>query len=175
MTEVPMGKKWIVGLMILTALWVMTGCGKQEMIRCEYTNEEAGYTLSIDRPVEWTAKLQEGWPATETEEASPDEGIRIYTDDSQKSSIYFCNSFSPYYVGDENDLETVEVNEELTALHGIETNDEWVRESYVFQGDFIGQGFYNITISMTRKDYKKYKKLIPQIVASCQIREWEPQ
>ena len=44
----------------------MTGCGKQEMIRCEYTNEAAGFTLSIDRPVEWTAKLQEGWPATET-------------------------------------------------------------------------------------------------------------
>ena len=38
----------------------MTGCGKQEMIRCEYTNEAAGFTLSIDRPVEWTAKLQEG-------------------------------------------------------------------------------------------------------------------
>ena len=105
-----MGKKWIVGVMILAALWAMTGCGKQEMIRCEYTNETAGFTLSIDRPVEWTAKLQEGWPATETEEASPDEGIRIYTDDSQESSIYFCNSFSPYYVGDENDLETVEVN-----------------------------------------------------------------
>ena len=169
-----MGKKWIVGLMILTALWAMTGCGKQEMIRCEYTNEEAGYTLSIDRPVEWTGKLQEGWPATETQEASPDEGIRLYTDDSQESSIYFCNSFSPYYVGDENALETVEVNEELTALHGIETNDEWVRESYVFQGDFIGQGFYNITINMTQKDYKKYKKVISQIVASCQIREWEP-
>ena len=83
LTEVPMGKKWIVGLMILTTLWAMTGCGKQEMIRCEYTNETAGFTLSIDRPVEWTAKLQEGWPATETEEASPDEGIRIYTDDSQ--------------------------------------------------------------------------------------------
>jgi len=75
LTEVPMGKKWIVGLMILTTLWAMTGCGKQEMIRCEYTNETAGFTLSIDRPVEWTAKLQEGWPATETEEASPDEGI----------------------------------------------------------------------------------------------------
>ena len=130
-----MGKKWIVGLMILTTLWAMTGCGKQEMIRCEYTNETAGFTLSIDRPVEWTAKLQEGWPATETEEASPDEGIRIYTDDSQESSIYFCNSFSPYYAGDENDLETVEVNEELTALHGIETSDEWVRESYVFKGE----------------------------------------
>lgn len=68
-----MGKKWIEGLMILAALWAMTGCGKQEMIRCEYTNETAGFTLSIDRPVEWTAKLQEGWPATETEEASPDE------------------------------------------------------------------------------------------------------
>ena len=64
-----MGKKWIVGLMILAALWAMAGCGKQEMIRCEYTNEAAGFTLSIDRPVEWTAKLQEGWPATETEEA----------------------------------------------------------------------------------------------------------
>lgn len=174
-----MGKKWIVGLMILAALWAMTGCGKQEMIRCEYTNETAGFTLSIDRPVEWTAKLQEGWPATETEEASPDEGIRIYTDDSQESSIYFCNSFSPYYVPydtvDKNDLETVEVNEELTALHGIETSDEWVRESYVFEGDFIGQGFYNITISMSQKDYKKYKKIISQMVASSQIREWEPQ
>ena len=56
--------------MILAALWAMTGCGKQEMIRCEYTNETAGFTLSIDRPVEWTAKLQEGWPATETEEAA---------------------------------------------------------------------------------------------------------
>ena len=55
-----MGKKWIVGLMILAALWAMAGCGKQEMIRCEYTNEAAGFTLSIDRPVEWTAKLQEG-------------------------------------------------------------------------------------------------------------------
>ena len=55
-----MGKKWIEGLMILAALWAMTGCGKQEMIRCEYTNETAGFTLSIDRPVEWTAKLQEG-------------------------------------------------------------------------------------------------------------------
>ena len=128
----------------------MTGCGKQEMIRCEYTNETAGFTLSIDRPVEWTAKLQEGWPATETEEASPDEGIRIYTDDSQESSIYFCNSFSPYYAGDENDLETVEVNEELTALHGIETSGEWISESYVFKGDFTGQGFYNITISMSQ-------------------------
>ena len=57
MAEVLMGKKWIVGLMILAALWAMTGCGKQEMIRCEYTNEAAGFTLSIDRPVEWTAKL----------------------------------------------------------------------------------------------------------------------
>lgn len=170
-----MGKKWIVSLMILTGLWAMTGCGKQEMIRCEYTNEAAGYTISIDRPLEWTAKLQEGWPATETEEASPDEGIRLYPDDNQESSIYFCNSFSPYYVGDENDLETVEVNEELTALHGIETSDEWVRESYVFKGDFLGQGFYDLTISMTQKDYKKYKKLISQIVASCQIREWEPE
>ena len=180
-----MGKKWIVGLMILAALWAMTGCGKQEMIRCEYTNEAAGFTLSIDRPVEWTAKLVEGWPATETEEASPDEGIRLYTDDSQESSIYFCNSFSPYYAGDENDLETVEVNEELTALHGIETSGEGVSESYVFKGNFIGQGFYNITISMSQKDYKKYKKIIhflvvydivfPQMVASCQIREWEPE
>ena len=170
-----MGKKWIVGLMILAALWAMTGCGKQEMIRCEYTNETAGFTLSIDRPVEWTAKLQEGWPATETEEASPDEEIRIYTDDSQESSIYFCNSFSPYYAGDENDLETVEVNEELTALHGIETSGEGISESYVFKGDFIGQGFYNITISMSQKDYKKYKKIISQMVASCQIREWEPE
>ena len=159
-----MGKKWIEGLMILAALWAMTGCGKQEMIRCEYTNETAGFTLSIDRPVEWTAKLQEGWPATETEEASPDEGIRIYTDDSQESSIYFCN-----------DLETVEVNEELTALHGIETSGEWISESYVFKGDFTGQGFYNITISMSQKDYKKYKKIISQMVASCQIREWEPE
>lgn len=129
-----MGKKWIVGLMILAALWAMTGCGKQEMIRCEYTNEAAGFTLSIDRPVEWTAKLQEGWPATETEEASPDEGIRLFPDDSQESSIYFCNSFSPYYAGDENDLETVEVNEELTALHGIETSGEGVSESYVLKG-----------------------------------------
>ena len=41
-----MGKKWIEGLMILAALWAMTGCGKQEMIRCEYTNETAGFTLS---------------------------------------------------------------------------------------------------------------------------------
>lgn len=173
--EVPMGKKWIVGVMILAALWAMTGCGKQEMIRCEYTNETAGFTLSIDRPVEWTAKLQEGWPATETEEASPDEGIRLFPDDSQESSIYFCNSFSPYYAGDENDLETVEVNEELTALHGIETSGEGVSESYVFKGDFTGQGFYNITISMSQKDYKKYKKIISQMVASCQIREWEPE
>ena len=111
------------------------------MIRCEYTNEAAGFTLSIDRPVEWTAKLQEGWPATETEEASPDEGIRLFPDDSQESSIYFCNSFSPYYAGDENYLE----------------------------------GFYNITISMSQKDYKKYKKIISQMVVSCQIREWEPE
>ena len=170
-----MGKKLIKCLMILTIVWAMTGCGKQEMIRCEYTNEAAGFTLSIDRPVEWTAKLQEGWPATETEEASPDEGIRLYTDDSQESSIYFCNSFSPYYAGDENDLETVEVNEELTALHGIETSGEGVSESYVFKGDFTGQGFYNITISMSQKDYKKYKKIISQMVASCQIREWEPE
>ena len=42
-----MGKKWIEGLMILAALWAMTGCGKQEMIRCEYTNETAGFTLSF--------------------------------------------------------------------------------------------------------------------------------
>lgn len=28
---------------------------------------------------------------------------------------------------------------------------------------------------MTQRDYKKYKKLISQIVASCQIREWEPE
>ena len=69
----------------------------------------------------------------------------------------------------------MEVNEELTALHGIETSDEWVRESYVFKGDFTGQGFYNITISMSQKDYKKYKKIISQMVASCQIREWEPE
>lgn len=61
------------------------------------------------------------------------------------------------------------------ALHGIETSDEWVRESYVFKGDFTGQGFYNITISMSQKDYKKYKKIISQMVASCQIREWEPE
>ena len=67
------------------------------------------------------------------------------------------------------------MNEELTALHGIETSDEWVRESYVFKGDFTGQGFYNITISMSQKDYKKYKKIISQMVASCQIREWEPE
>lgn len=87
----------------------------------------------------------------------------------------FCNSFSPYYAGDENDLETVEVNEELTALHGIETSGEWISESYVFKGDFTGQGFYNITISMSQKDYKKYKKIISQMVASCQIREWEPE
>ena len=79
-----MGKKMIKCLMILTIVWAMTGCGKQEMIRCEYTNEAAGFTLSIDRPVEWTAKLQKGWPATETEEASPDEGIRIYTDNKYK-------------------------------------------------------------------------------------------
>lgn len=45
---------------------------------------QQGFTLSIDRPVEWTAKLQKGWPATETEEASPDEGIRLYTDDKYK-------------------------------------------------------------------------------------------
>ena len=171
-----MNKKIIGCLMFLIALWSMTGCGKQEMIRCEYTNEAVGFTLSIDRPVEWTAKLQEGWSATETEEASPDEGIRVYMDNSQESSIYFCNSFSPYYVVDENDLETVEVNEELTALHGIEASSEWVSESYVFQKeDFIGQGFYNIEIEMTQRDYKKYKKLISQIVASCQIREWEPE
>lgn len=154
----------------------MTGCGKQEMIRCEYTNEAAGFTLSIDRPVEWTAKLQRGWPATETEEASPDEGIQLYMDDSQESSIYFCNSFSPYYVVDEKDLEIVEVNEELTALHGIATSDEWVNEAYVFQKeDFIGRGFYNIEIRMTQRDYKKYKKLISQMVASCQIHEWSPE
>ena len=54
------------------------------MIRCEYTNEAAGFTLSIDRTVEWTVKLQKGWPATETEEASLDEGIRLYTDDKYK-------------------------------------------------------------------------------------------
>ena len=42
-----MGKKWIVGLMILAALWAMTGCGKQEMIRCEYTNEAARRAASI--------------------------------------------------------------------------------------------------------------------------------
>ena len=40
--------------MILTIVWAMTGCGKQEMIRCEYTNEAAGFTLSIDRPVSYT-------------------------------------------------------------------------------------------------------------------------
>ena len=45
-----MGKKMIKCLMILTIVWAMTGCGKQEMIRCEYTNEAAGFTLSIDRP-----------------------------------------------------------------------------------------------------------------------------
>lgn len=170
-----MGKKLIKCLMILTIVWAMTSCGEQEMIRCEYTNEAAGYTLSIDRPLEWTAKLQEGWPATETEEASPDEGIRLFPDDSQESSIYFCNSFSPYYAGDENDLETVEVNEEFTALHGIETSGERISESYVFKGDFTSQGFYNITISMSQKDYKKYRKIISQMVASCQIREWEPE
>lgn len=43
------------------------------------------------------------------------------------------------------------------------------------RGDFTGQGFYNITISMSQKDYKKYKKIISQMVASCQIREWEPE
>ena len=32
-----------------------------------------------------------------------------------------------------------------------------------------------ITISMSQKDYKKYKKIISQMVASCQIREWEPE
>ena len=79
-----MGKKWIEGLMILAALWAMTGGWQQEMIRCESTIETAGFTLSRDRPVEWTAKLQKGWPATETEEASPDEGIRIYTDNKYK-------------------------------------------------------------------------------------------
>ena len=66
---------------------------KAEMIRCEYTNEAAGFTLSIatDRcggvgknddfnSIMGTAKLQKGWPATETEEASPTRGnqfIRI--------------------------------------------------------------------------------------------------
>ncbi len=28
---------------------------------------------------------------------------------------------------------------------------------------------------MSQKDYKKYKKIISQMVASCQIREWEPE
>lgn len=88
-----MGKKWIVGLMILAALWAMTGCGKQEMIRCEYTNEAAGFTLSIDRPVEWTAKLQEGWPATETEEASPDEGIRLFRMTARRAASIFATAF----------------------------------------------------------------------------------
>ena len=67
------------------------------------------------------------------------------------------------------------MNEELTALHGIETSGEWISESYVFKGDFTGQGFYNITISMSQKDYKKYKKIISQMDASCQNREWEPE
>ena len=52
------------------------------------------------------------------------------------------------------------MNEELTALHGIEISGEGVSESYVFKGDFTGQGFYNITISMSQKDYKKYKTSI---------------
>ena len=30
-----MGIKWFVGLMILAALWGMTGCGMQELIRGE--------------------------------------------------------------------------------------------------------------------------------------------
>ena len=63
-----------------------------------------------------------------------------------------------------------------STIHQTESKDKtWVRESYVFEGDFIGQGFYNITISMSQKDYKKYKKIISQMVANCQIREWEPQ
>lgn len=80
--------------MILAALWAMTGCGKQEMIRCEYTNEAAGFTLSIDRPVEWTAKLQEGWPATETEEASPDEGIRLFRMTARRAASILQQLFS---------------------------------------------------------------------------------
>lgn len=52
------------------------------------------------------------------------------------------------------------MNEELTALHGIETSGEGVSESYVFKGDFTGQGFYNITISMSQKDYKNIKNYL---------------
>lgn len=168
-----MNKKMIGCLMLLTTVWAMTGCGKQEMIRCEYTNEAAGFTLSIDRPAEWTAEIREGWPATEAEEASPDEGIQIYTDDRQENWIYLSNRVSPYYVVDYNDLETVKVNEELTALHGMTTEGELVRESYVFEGDFTGSGCYELEIQMQEKDYKKYKKLISQVVASCRIEEAE--
>ena len=67
-----MGKKWIEGLMILAALWAMTGCGKQEMIRCEYTNETAGFTLSIDRPVEWTAVACDRDRGSQSRRGNPD-------------------------------------------------------------------------------------------------------
>ena len=87
-----MGKKWIVGLMILTTLWAMTGCGKQEMIRCEYTNEAAGFTLSIDRPAEWTAKIVEGWPATETEEV-PTRESGFFRMTARRAASIFATAF----------------------------------------------------------------------------------
>lgn len=137
----------------------MTGCGKQEMIRCEYTNEAAGFTLSIDRPVEWTAKLQEGWPATETEEASPDEGIRLFRMTARRAASILQQLFSLLcrgwkWSGDRG-------SEWGTHGPSWNRNKRWRGKRILcFKGDFTGQGFYNITISMSQKDYKNIKNYL---------------
>lgn len=66
------------------------------------------------------------------------------------------------------------MNEELTALHGIETSGEGVSESYVLKG--ISPVRDSITLpSLCHKRIIKIQKIISQMVASCQIREWEPE
>lgn len=162
-----MSKKMIGCLIILTALWATVGCAKQEMICCEYINETEGFSLSINRPAGWTVRICEGWPATETQEASPDEGIMLYADDAQENWIYLCSRIAPFYMDDYDDIQTIKVNDELNALHGIKIEGERVREAYVFEGDFAG--YYDVQIEMWEKDYKKYKKVISQVVASCHI------
>lgn len=56
------------------------------------------------RSVEWEVKIFEGWPCTETKEASPDKGIIIYIDKNAdtipKNRIYFCKVVSQFSMDD---------------------------------------------------------------------------
>ena len=164
--------KRIIGCFVmLMTVSVIVGCAKQEMIRCNYTNETKGFTLSIDRPVEWTEKINVGWSATEMQEASPDVGIYLYPEEDTENKIYFCSSISPFNAEGYgyNEMQTVKIGDGLEALHGTKKTGDTVSEVYVFGEDF--QGYYSIQIQMDKKDYKKYKKIISGIVSSCRIEE----